>query len=49
VRASFAGKDALIADAAYRNGSLQGGYLILALRAVGLDVGPIPAQPSAQI
>lgn len=25
----------------FRNGSLQGGYLILALRAVGLDVGPM--------
>jgi len=40
-RAWFAGNDALIADTAYRNGSLQGAYLILALRAVGLDVGPM--------
>jgi 3-hydroxypropanoate dehydrogenase len=40
-RAWFAGNDALIADTAYRNGSLQGGYLILALRALGLDVGPM--------
>ena len=31
-RAWFAGNDALIADTAYRNSSLQGGYLILALR-----------------
>jgi 3-hydroxypropanoate dehydrogenase len=40
-RAWYAGNDALIADTAYRNGSIQGGYLILALRAVGLDVGPM--------
>ncbi len=37
----FAGNDLLIADTAYRNGSLQGAYFILALRAVGLDVGPL--------
>jgi 3-hydroxypropanoate dehydrogenase len=49
VRASFAGKDALIADAAYRNGSLQGGYLILALRAVGLDVGPMSGFDPAMV
>jgi 3-hydroxypropanoate dehydrogenase len=40
-RAWFADNKALIADTAYRNGSLQGAYLILALRAVGLDVGPM--------
>ncbi len=40
-RAWFAGDEALIADTARRNGSLQGAYLILALRAVGLDVGPM--------
>ena len=49
VRASFAGKDALILDAAYRNGSLQGGYLILALRAVGLDVGPMSGFDPAMV
>ena len=27
--------------AAFRNGTLQGGYLILAARALGLDVGPV--------
>ena len=27
--------------AAFRNGSLQGGYFILAARAVGLDCGPM--------
>jgi len=40
-KAWFAGNDALIADTAYRNGSLQGAYLLLALRAVGLDTGPM--------
>jgi 3-hydroxypropanoate dehydrogenase len=40
-RAWFVGNDALIAGTAVRNGTLQGAYLMLALRAVGLDVGPM--------
>jgi 3-hydroxypropanoate dehydrogenase len=40
-RAWFAGKPDLIAATAFRNGSLQGGYFILAARALGLDVGPM--------
>jgi 3-hydroxypropanoate dehydrogenase len=48
-RAWFAGNAALIADTAYRNGSLQGGYLILALRAVGLDVGPMSGFDAAKV
>jgi len=48
-RTWFAGNDALIADTAYRNGSLQGAYLILALRAVGLDVGPMSGFDPAQV
>lgn len=40
-RSWFAGKDAAILDAAVRNGTLQGGYLILAARALGLDCGPM--------
>jgi 3-hydroxypropanoate dehydrogenase len=48
-RAWFGGNDALIADTAYRNGSLQGGYLILALRAVGLDVGPMSGFDRARV
>lgn len=40
-RSWFAGNDALIAETAFRNGSLQGAYLILALRALGLDCGPM--------
>jgi nitroreductase len=35
-------QDAELAQAtAFRNGSLQGGYLILAARALGLDIGPM--------
>jgi len=40
-RAWFAGNDALIAETAFRNGTLQGAYLILAARALGLDCGPM--------
>ena len=37
----FAGKDAVIQESALRNASLQGGYMILAARALGLDCGPM--------
>ena len=37
----FAGKPDLIAETAMRNSSLQGGYFILAARALGLDCGPM--------
>lgn len=37
----FVGNDELIKATATRNGTLQGGYLILAARAVGLDCGPM--------
>ncbi len=37
----FAGKPEKIADTAFRNSSLQGAYLILAARALGLDCGPM--------
>ncbi len=37
----FDGNDAFIADTAYRNATLQGAYLMLAARALGLDVGPM--------
>ena len=37
----FAGKDAVILESAMRNSSLQGGYLIMAARALGLDCGPM--------
>lgn len=41
VRERFAGNEALIASTAFRNGTLQGGYFLLAARAVGLDCGPM--------
>lgn len=40
-RSWFAGKPDLIAETAFRNGSLQGAYLIMAARALGLDCGPM--------
>jgi 3-hydroxypropanoate dehydrogenase len=40
-RAWFVGKDAHIRTTAFRNGSLQGAYFILAARALGLDCGPM--------
>lgn len=38
-RPMFEGKDAHIAATAFRNGTLQGAYFMIAARAVGLDVG----------
>ncbi len=40
-RSWFTGNDALAATTAFRNGTLQGAYLIMAARAVGLDTGPM--------
>lgn len=40
-RSWFAGNETLAADTAFRNGTLQGAYLILAARAIGLDTGPM--------
>lgn len=40
-RAWFAGNEALIAETAFRNGTLQGAYFMLAARALGLDCGPM--------
>ena len=37
----FEGKPDFIRDTAYRNSSLQGAYLMLAARAMGLDCGPM--------
>lgn len=48
-RVWFVGNDALIRDTAFRNGSLQGAYLILALRAVGLDTGPMSGFDNAKV
>ena len=48
-RSWFVGKDALRAESALRNSSLQGGYLILAARALGLDCGPMSGFDPAKI
>jgi 3-hydroxypropanoate dehydrogenase len=40
-RSWFAGNEALTKATAFRNSSLQGGYFILAARALGLDCGPM--------
>ncbi len=41
MRSIFAGNAALIQETAFRNGTLQGGYFVLAARALGLDCGPM--------
>ncbi|CAI8738568.1 putative malonic semialdehyde reductase [Pseudomonas sp. IT-P74] len=41
VRDWFAGQPELIESTALRNSSMQGGYFILAARALGLDCGPM--------
>lgn len=48
-RSWFAGNEPLIATTAFRNGSLQGAYFILALRAVGLDCGPMSGFDNAKV
>jgi 3-hydroxypropanoate dehydrogenase len=40
-RSWFEGNEKKIAETAFRNGTLQGGYLIMAARALGLDCGPM--------
>jgi 3-hydroxypropanoate dehydrogenase len=48
-RSWFAGKPQAIADTAFRNSSLQGGYFILAARALGLDCGPMSGFDGPQV
>lgn len=48
-RSWFAGNDKAIADTAFRNSTLQGGYLILAARALGLDTGAMSGFDAAKI
>ncbi len=45
----FVGKDEHIGMTAFRNGSLQGAYLILAARALGLDSGPMSGFDHAKV
>jgi 3-hydroxypropanoate dehydrogenase len=48
-RSWFTGNQPLIESTAFRNGSLQGAYLILAARALGLDAGPMSGFDNAQL
>ncbi|MGN6499999.1 MAG: malonic semialdehyde reductase [Tsuneonella sp.] len=48
-RSWFVGNDPLRAEAAFRNSSLQGGYFILACRALGLDTGPMSGFDNAGV
>lgn len=48
-RSWFAGKPEVIQTTAFRNGSLQGAYFILAARAVGLDCGPMSGFNNAKL
>ena len=45
----FEGKDAAIRETAFRNSSLQGGYMIIAARALGLDCGPMSGFDAAKL
>jgi 3-hydroxypropanoate dehydrogenase len=48
-RSWFAGDDQLVRATAFRNGSLQGAYFIIAARAVGLDCGPMSGFDNAKV
>lgn len=48
-RAWYAGNTPLIESSALRNSSLQGAYLILAARALGLDTGPMSGFDNAGV
>lgn len=48
-RAWYAGNTPLIETTALRNASLQGAYLILAARALGLDAGPMSGFDNAAV
>jgi 3-hydroxypropanoate dehydrogenase len=45
----FRDNPAMAAEAAFRNGSLQGAYFILAARALGLDCGPMSGFNNAAV
>ena len=48
-RAFFLGNETLIQDTAFRNSSLQGAYFMLAVRAAGLDCGPMSGFDPAKV
>jgi 3-hydroxypropanoate dehydrogenase len=45
----FVGNQPMIDATAFRNSSLQGGYLIMAARALGLDCGPMSGFDAAKV
>jgi len=48
-RSYYDGKPDVVASTALRNSSLQGGYLILAARLLGLDCGPMSGFDAARV
>ena len=48
-RSWFVGQDEKIKVNAFRNGTLQGAYMILAARALGLDTGPMSGFDNAAV
>jgi 3-hydroxypropanoate dehydrogenase len=48
-RSWFIGHDKLILETAFRNGTLQAAYFLLALRALGLDAGPMSGFDQAKV
>lgn len=48
-RDMFANNDGLAQATAFRNGTLQGAYFMIALRAIGLDVGPMSGFDPAKV
>jgi 3-hydroxypropanoate dehydrogenase len=48
-RSWFAGKPEVIQATAFRNGTLQGAYLMIAARACGLDCGPMSGFDNAKV
>lgn len=48
-KTNFEGKDEVIQAVCMRNGSLQGAYLIIAARALGLDCGPMSGFDNAKV
>lgn len=49
VRDMFAGNPALASETAMRSGTLQGAYLIMAARMLGLDAGPMSGFDAAKV
>lgn len=49
VRGYFEGNQEMIDSTAFRNGTLTAGYLIMAIRSLGLDVGPMSGFDNAGV